>query len=100
MVFFLIFFHFKAVLEAHSRGQRHTRRLRVLQTYTSKGVDICQADHSVEDQLKLGSLLEELNSEDLLLDGLNFLRVFLGRVWYRYLLKSSGVQESFHSFSD
>ena len=70
--------YWKDVLDAHSRGQRHTRRLRILDSFTANGVDICQADHSVEDQLRLSSYLEDLNREGVLLEGLNFLRVYLG----------------------
>ena len=73
---------FEAVLWRHSSALRHLRRLRVLEIYSSTDVDICQADHSVGEQLRLASLLDRLNAEDLLLDGINFLRVFLGMVPY------------------
>jgi hypothetical protein len=40
----------------------------------------CLQEHSVEEQLRVSSLLEQLNAEDLLLHALSFLRAFLGTV--------------------
>jgi hypothetical protein len=82
MLFFVLSFT-QTVLETHWRCQRHRRRLRILEVYSAQAVDICLQEHSVEEQLRLSSLLEQLNSEDLLLHALSFLRAFLGTVQYR-----------------
>ncbi len=59
--------------------------------YSAQAVDICLQEHSVEEQLRLSSLLEQLNSEDLLLHALSFLRTFLGRYSTTFIFVSSGT---------